>query len=461
MTAGNPVRILLAFSLPLMAGNVFQQLYTVIDTMILGKFLGVQALAAVGSADYLNWFILGSVYSLAQGFSIKMAQDFGARDHASLRKCVGNSIILSIICAVVIALVSEVITDPVLKLLQTPDEIRPGGVLYLRILFGGIPLIMMYNLFACILRALGDARTPLYAMIITSFINIGLDLLFVMGFGWGIAGAASATIISWGCASIYCLYFIRKIDVLAMGKSDYQVDGQLTKKLMGLSVPLVFQNMVIAVGGMIVQFVVNGFGVTFIAGVVATNKLYGVLEIAASSYGFAMLTYMGQNLGARDLPRMKSGLKSGLVVALLTSLTITLAMVVFGKFILSGFISSDSPEVYAETMNVAYQYLCIMSGGLPVLYLLYVVRSSLQGMGNTFVALLSGIAEFVARCSCAVILPIFFSAVGMLFAEPAAWLAADFVLVPGYIIVMRKVRKQLSAPKEEEIPSQTENEVNV
>lgn len=448
MTVGSPMKILLTFALPLMAGNVFQQLYTVVDTMILGKYLGVEALAAVGSSDYLNWFTFGTILGLAQGFSIKMAQDFGARDYASLRKCIGNSVVLAFILSVLIAVVSYVITDPVLKLLQTPDSIRGGGVLYLHILFIGMPIIMMYNLMASILRSLGDARTPLQAMITTSFINIGLDLLFVMVFQWGIAGAAAATVISWLCGGVYCFFVLRKVDILTFSGADFAPDGKLYGRLMYLSMPMAFQNMVIAFGGMIVQFVVNGFGVAFIAGVVASNKLYGVLEIAASSYGYAMMTYMGQNLGARNYDRLKRGMKSSVLLSVLTSLTIAVFIIGLGKFILSGFISADSPQLYEETMNVAYKYLVIMASFLPVLYILYSVRSALQGMGNTIVPLVSGVGEFAARCGSAILLPILISPIAMLFAEPAAWIAADLVLIPGYLRMMKRVKQELLEAKE-------------
>lgn len=444
MTVGSPMKILLTFALPLMAGNVFQQLYTVVDTMILGKFLGVEALAAVGSSDYVNWFTFGTVMGLAQGFAIKMAQDFGAKDYPALRKGIGNSAVLAIGLSILLAVVSFVITEPALKLLQTPDSIRGGGVLYLHVLFIGMPIYMVYNLLAGVLRSLGDAKTPLKAMITTAGINICLDFLFVMVFRWGIAGAATATVISWACGGCYCLLVLRKIDIMTFKRDDFVPGAKLCKKLMVLSMPLAFQNMVLAFGGMIVQYVVNGFGVAFIAGVVATNKLYGILEVAATSYGFAMLTYMGQNYGAGNYQRLKSGIRSGLILSTLTSLTIMFFMIVFGKVILSGFISSDSPEMVEEAMRVAYNYLVIMASALPVLYVLYAVRSSLQGMGNTMVPLISGVGEFVARCGSAIILPILFDSIALLFAEPAAWLAADLVLVPGFIIMMRRVKQELT-----------------
>lgn len=449
MTVGNPMKILLTFALPMMAGNIFQQMYTTVDTMILGKFLGVEALASVGASDSFNWLTFGTVWGLAQGFSIKMAQDFGAKDYASLRKCVGNSILMALILAFTVGTLGFISTDKVLQFLNTPDDIRAGGVSYLRTLFIGMPIVMMYNLFASILRALGDAKTPLYAMIATSMINIGLDLLFVMGFKWGIVGAAAATVISWVCGTIFCLLVIRRIDILALSKEDFVLDLKLCGRQMGLGLPVAFSNTVIACGTLVVQFIINGFGVAFIAGIAAGNKLYGLLEVAASSYGNAMLTYMGQNKGALNYKRLKSGMRSALGLAVCTSLIISVCIIVFGRFILSGFISAESPALYDETMKIAYRYLFLMACALPILYILYVYRCALQGLGNTIIPLVSGGAELAARCLTAIFLPILFNPMALLWDEPSAWLAADLVLIPGYYIILRKVKREMEAKKAE------------
>lgn len=438
MTKGKPAKLLLTFSISLVVGNVFQQLYTVVDTMVVGKYLGVNALAALGTTDWMNWLMLGVVQGLTQGFAIKMAQEFGADRQEGLRKSIGNSTILSMVAAVLLVVIGQVFARPVLGLLQTPDEIMGYALLYLRIMFAGIPIVMAYNLLASILRALGDGRTPLNAMIVASITNITLDCLFVLVFQWGIVGAAVATLIAQCISSIFCYYHIKKIGFLKMRSEDYKLDMELTGRLFVLGLPMAFQNAIIAVGGMIVQSVVNGFGVIFIAGFTATNKLYGLLEIAATSYGYALVTYVGQNLGAGEKDRIHKGVRAAFVIAMITAVIIAAAMLAFGKVILGLFISGTA-EVAEQTMQVAYFYLTIMSVCLPVLYVLHITRSAIQGMGNTVLPMVSGIVEFVMRTLSALMLPVLVGETGIFFAEIAAWLGADVVLVISYFVVMARM----------------------
>lgn len=438
MTEGKPFKLIFSFALPLMIGNVFQQLYTVVDTMVVGQVLGVNALAALGASDWLNWMILSVIQGFAQGFSILMAQEFGAGHDKRLRKVVGNAIGLSVVCAAVLLVLGEAIVFPVLKLLQTPDAIIGQSALYLRIMFAGIPVVMAYNLLASILRALGDGKAPLHAMIVAAVINIVLDLLFVVGFRWGIAGAAAATVIAQLSSSIYCYIHIRKVEILFLGRDDFRWEKDLDWKLIVLGLPMAFQNAIISVGGMIVQTVVNGFGVFFIAGFTATNKLYGVLEVAATSYGYAMITYAGQNLGAGKIDRIKKGMKSAVWIAVVTAAMIAVCMLVFGHGILGCFISGTSEEV-EMTMKIAYHYLAIMSVCLPVLYILHVVRSALQGMGDTLLPMVSGIVEFIMRTGTAILLPMAIGEEGIFYAEILAWIGADVILVSSYRIRMKKL----------------------
>ena len=440
MTKGKPLKLIFSFALPLMIGNVFQQLYTVVDTMVVGQVLGVNALAALGASDWLNWMMLGIIQGFAQGFSILMAQEFGAGNIQRLKKVVGNAILLSAVSAVALLILGEAAVLSLLRLLQTPEAIMGQSLLYLRIMFAGIPVVMAYNLLASVLRALGDGKPPLHAMIMAA-INIVLDLVFVMLFGWGIAGAAGATVIAQFSSGIYCYLHIRKIEILALGKADCRPDAPLVKKLIFLGLPMAFQNAIISVGGMIVQAVVNGFGVIFIAGFTATNKLYGVLEVAATSYGYAMITYVGQNLGAGHVDRIRKGMRAALGVALLTSAVIAAGMLLFGHQILGWFISG-SPEEAELTMGIAYHYLAIMSVFLPVLYILHVVRSALQGMGDTVLPMASGVAEFIMRTGTAILLPMLIGEEGIFYAEILPWAGADVILASSYFVRMRKVEAQ-------------------
>lgn len=443
MTTGKPAKLLLGFSFSLMAGNVFQQLYTVVDTMVVGKVLGVSVLAAMGASDWLNWLMLGVIQGLTQGFGIRMAQEFGAGREDKLRECVGSAAVLSMLSAVLLTAAGQLAARPVLLLLQTPPEIIEFSLLYLRIMFAGVPIVMLYNLLACILRSLGDSRTPLNAMIVASLTNIALDCLFVLVFHWGIAGAAAATLIAQAVSSGFCFFYIKKLTILKCKREDFRLREELTGKLFLLGLPMAFQNGIIAVGGMIVQFVVNTYGVLFIAGFTATNKLYGLLEIAGTSYGYAMVTYAGQNLGAGRFDRIRGGMRAAMGIAMITSAVIAVGMLVFGKKILGLFISG-SPEVVEQTMQIAYFYLAVMSICLPILYVLHVTRSALQGMGNTVLPMLSGVAEFVMRTLSVIILPMLFGETGIFFAEIAAWLGADIVLVSSYFVVTGKLEKKMT-----------------
>lgn len=443
MTQGKPASLIFAFALPLMVGNVFQQLYTVVDTMVVGKALGVAALAALGAADWLNWMMLGIIQGFTQGFGILMAQEFGAGRYDNLRKSIGNAAVLSLASSMVLLLAGQLLARPVLNLLQTPPEILADTLLYLRIMYLGVPVVMAYNLLASILRSLGDGKTPLNAMIVAALTNIALDLLFVLVFGFGIAGAAAATLIAQMISSLFCLYHIRKIELLSFTPSDFRMTGrQLPLRLLMLGFPMAFQNAIISVGGMIVQFVVNGFGVIFIAGFTATNKLYGVLEVAATSYGYSMVTYAGQNLGAGRTDRIRKGVKSAILIALLTSLVIAILMLFGGKMILSWFISG-TPEEFEQTLKIAYYYLAIMSVCLPILYTLHITRSAIQGMGNTVLPLVSGIAEFIMRAVTAIFLPMLIGENGIFYAEIMAWTGATVILVISYFAVIRKMERML------------------
>jgi len=308
---------------------------------------------------------------------------------------------------------------------------------YLRVLFSGIPIVMAYNLLAGMLRALGDSRSPLLAMVLSSLINILLDCLFVFGFGWGVESAAAATVIAQTVSFGFCLLRIRSVEFMRLHREDFILVRSRSLKLMGLGAPISAQNAVIAVGGMIVQTVVNGMGVSFIAGYTATNKLYGLLEIAAVSYGYAISTFAGQNLGAKRMDRVRDGVRAGLISGIITALGIAAAMLIFGRSILSLFIEDSG----TSALDIAVEFLTIMACCLPILYVLYVYRSALQGMGNTIMPMVSGIAEFVMRTGAALILPGLIGYSGLFWAEVLAWIGADLILIPSYYGMYKQLSK--------------------
>ena len=437
MTQGNPLKLIINFALPLMVGNVFQQLYTVVDTIVVGKALGVNALAALGVTDWLYWMLLGMVQGITQGFGILMAREFGAKQFDRLRTVIANAITLSALAAIILLILGQTISTPALLLLNTPDKILKDSLLYLRIMFAGIPIVMAYNLFASILRSLGDGQTPLNAMIVASLANIILDVVFVLVFRWGIAGAAAATLLAQLFSGIFCLLRIIKIDFLKFKAKDFIPNFHLNVRLFGLGAPMAAQNAMIAIGGMIIQSVVNGYGVAFIGGFTASNKLYGVLEIAASSYGYAMITYVGQNLGAGKFDRIHKGVRCASVISTITSLLIAVTMLIAGKGIISMFISGTQQEI-SEAIRVGYVYLAFMSFCLPVLYILHVSRSSIQGLGNTILPMVTGVVEFIMRTGGVLLLPTFIGENGIFLAEVLAWFGADLILVPSYFITIKK-----------------------
>jgi len=431
MTKGSPARLLFFFAIPLMLGNLFQQLYTMVDTIIVGQGVGVQALASLGAADWLNWLFQGIATGLTQGFSILFAQFYGARNEEALKKSIGNAIVLTLAAAVLLTAAGEILLTGILNLLKTPQDIYGGASIYLRIMFGGIPVVLFYNLEAALLRALGDSKSPLIAMVVAACTNIALDLLFVMVFHWGIPGAAAATIIAQCVSLLYCLAVIRKISIVRPGREDFRLGRSLCRQLLGLGIPVMFQNTVISVGGMVVQSVINGFGFLFVAGFTATNKLYGLLETAAISFGFSITTFVAQNMGAGNYGRIRKGMRSGAAMALLTSVAVSAVMLLFGRQILSLFISADAGQA-DEVLYIAFHYLTIMSIFLAVLYALHAYRCALQGLGDTVTPMVSGIAEFVMRVLAALLLPRVMGQEGIYYAEILAWIGAAAILVTAY-----------------------------
>ena len=440
MTKGNPGRLILMFAVPLMIGNVFQQLYTMVDTVVVGQVAGVQALAALGAVEWIMWMVLGVSSGITQGFAILMAQDYGARKWKQLKKTVAHSYVLTTITAVLLFLTSQIFAHWILSFLNTPDNIIGMSLLYLRIVFCGIPVVAAYNVFAGVLRSLGNSRTPLVAMVIAAGINIILDLVFVAGFHMGVAGAALATVIAQCFSALYCFIIVRKIEIVHITRDDFRAVPGLNRKLLSLGTPILFQDVIISVGGLAVQFVVNGYGFLFVAGFTATNKLYGILEMAAISYGYAIVTYVGQNLGAGQISRIKKGVHVSGFLAFLTSAFISVMIFIFGKHILRMFISGD-PAQTEQVLGIAWHYLSIMASVLCILYFLYVYRSALQGLGDTMIPMLSGVVEFFIRVGVALLLPKIMGQNGIFYAEITAWTDAAVLLAVSYYIRIRKFRK--------------------
>ena len=440
MTQGNPYSLIVSFAIPLMLGNICQQLYTVADTAIVGKFVGVEALAAVGAAGWPVWFIPGILQGLSQGMAVLPTQQFGAGDLRGMNRSNAMTLLICLASGVVLMGVGMLVSEPLMLLINTTPDLMPDALAYLRIMLCGTLPVTVYNVFACFLQAMGNGRTPLVSMFTASVVNIVLDLVFILVFDWGVPGAAWATVIAQVISCIPCVYVYIKLPASDFSAEVWKLDWKLIARLLRTGAPLGFLKLIIGIGGMIVQSVVNGFGMILVAGYTAATRLQGLLEIAATSFGFAMVTYTGQNLGAKKYDRIRQGTRAGSRMAVLIAVLIAVIMFIFGKPILSLFVSGD-PKIQDQVLQIAYECLCVMSASLFILYLLWVYRSILQGLGDTLTPLLSGIVEMIMRMGAVLLLPMAIGEKSVYFAEPAAWVGAAIVLMTVYYIHASKFPK--------------------
>ncbi len=437
MTTGRPLRLIVTFAVPLMIGGIGQQLYTLVDSAVVGRGVGVADLAAVGATDWTYWVFLWGILGLAQGFSIPIAQEFGKGDKARVKKAVAMSLLLSAALSILLTLLGLAARGPVLRLLKTPEDIFDSAVAYITVLFIGLSAVMAYNMASSILRAFGDGRTPLIAMVVASAMNILLDLLFVLVFRWGVAGAAVATVIAQVLAFLYCALILSKSQWLALTKEDWKPDAPMLRWLWKTGATMAATQILIAIGGMVLQSAINAQGSVFLAGVTAVNKLIGLLESSAIALGSAVTTYIAQNFGAGEYGRLRKGLKVSLVVGVLLSLAISAVMILAGRLILSMFIDPGDPNA-GTVLDIAYHYLFIMSVLLSSLYVLHVCRKSVLGMGCNMGTVVSGLLEFFARSSVAVFFCRVWGMETLYFAEPFAWCASTVSLI---FMVIWQVRR--------------------
>ncbi|GAA6504240.1 MATE family efflux transporter [Agathobaculum butyriciproducens] len=442
MTHGRPIRLILLFSLPLMLGSVFQQLYTIVDTIIIGRGVGMQALASIGAADWINWLVLWGLQGFTQGFAILAAQEFGAGAYDRLRRVLAMIVKLSCWFGIAVTIISLLLVRPLLTLLHTDPAVFGGAQTYLYVQFGGSLIIIAYNMAAAVLRCLGDSRTPLLAILAASFANIALDLLFVMGFGWGIFGASFATVLAQLIAFLLCLRSLRRLPFVQLTKADWKTDPAILLHLCRLGIPTGLQMSMITLGGMVLQSVLNGFGVVFVAGYTAANKLYGILESASVAFGYAMTAYMGQNRGARNAARIDAGIRAVLALSAGFTAAIVTAMLLAGKPLLGLFLSTEEAGA-ADALAVAYQYLMVLMAFLLALFVLQAYRSSLQGLGEMTVPTLSGFAEMLMRMGAALVLPTFIGQSGVFFAEGAAWVCAAALNLVWYYMRIGKIKRDM------------------
>lgn len=437
MTKGNPVKLILLFSIPLLIGNVFQQFYSMVDTIIVGRFVGVDALAAVGATGSMVFLVNGFATGLTSGFAVLVSQKFGAKDENGLRKAVASAVTLTVISVIVVTLVSLIGAKPLLKLMNTPENIMGDAHTYIKIIYGGVVATVAYNLIASILRALGDSKTPLYFLIVSSVLNVILDLVFIINFKMGVAGAAYATIISQGVSAILCLiYTYKKFIILRLKKEDFNVKRKYYHKHLKIGIPMALQFSITSIGIMTVQAALNVFGSIVIASYTAASKALQLVMQPAITFGVTMATYCGQNLGAKEYGRIKEGVKECTKISIITSIIAGAVLIFLGKYFVMMFISNPDTEI----LKYAQQVLDISAIFFIPLGLIFIYRNALQGIGDSFVPMMAGVYELVARAIVAFTLPRYLYFMGICLADPVAWFAA---VIPLGITYFRRIKSLL------------------
>ncbi|MDO5516748.1 MAG: MATE family efflux transporter [Clostridium sp.] len=440
MTRGNVFKLILEFSIPLLFGMLFQQFYSMVDTIIVGKYLGVNALAAVGSTGSINFMVIGFCMGVCNGFGIPIAQQFGAGNYKLLRKYAFNSGYLSAVFSVIMTAVVCVLCSDILVWMKTPSDIIDGAYKYIFIIFLGIPATYLYNLLSAIIRSLGDSKTPLYFLLISSVINIVLDLLFIIYMNMGVAGAAWATVIAQGISGVFCLVFMkRKYEILKFEKDELGLDKECVKNLCYMGIPMGLQYSITAIGSVILQTAVNGLGSLVVAAVTAGSKISMFLCCPFDALGSTMATYAGQNVGAKKFDRISEGVKASTIIGSIYSIVALIISILFGKSIALFFVS----ETETDIILMVSKFLIIIASFYIPLCLVNVVRFSIQGMGFSAFAILAGVCEMVARSLCGFVLVPVFGYTAVCLASPVAWIFADAFLLPAYKIVLNKLKGKL------------------
>ena len=440
MTSGSPMKIILWFTLPIFIGNVFQQFYNMADAVIVGKFVGNNALAAVGSTGTIMFLINGFVIGMTAGFTVLTAQKFGAGDERGIRKSVTGAAWLSLIVGLILTAAFMVFMKPLLTLMNTPADIFDDAYAYIMIISGGILAQMLYNLLASILRALGNSRVPLYFLILSAVLNIVLDLVFVIVFQMGAAGAAVATIISQGVSGLLCLVYIgKKVQLLRMTKEDWKPQTTLLSAQLKVGIPMALQYSITAIGTMMVQSSLNILGSTLVAAYTAAGKIEQVVTQAYIAMGTTMATYGAQNMGAGDVPRIRQGFKACTIIGIVYSFIAAAFVMTAGKYMTYLFVSEDvgtimnSVDIYLKCVGIFFIPLAVVN----------IYRNGIQGLGYGLLPMTAGIAELIGRGVVAVIAAGQRSYLGVCLASPAAWILAGGLLIVMYNYIMNHDIKKI------------------
>lgn len=438
MTVGSPTRDILRFAIPLILGYILQQMYQIIDAVIVGRWIGVGALAAVGASSSVMFLIMGFCNGSCAGFSIPIAQAFGAKDFAKMRCYVGNAIRLGIVFAVVITLMSCALCTRILYLVNTPDEIFQDAWIFLFLQFAAIPFTMAYNLLAGFIRALGNSRQPFYFLIFSAIINILLDIVFILIMGMGVEGAGIATLLSQAFSSMMCLWYIRKhLTILIPQGEERHFNNKRIAILLNNGVPMGLQFSITGIGIIMLQSANNALGTLYVASFTAAMRVKYLFICVFDNIGVAMATYCGQNIGAEKTERIQLGIRSALMITAVYFVLTVIVIYPFADQMMALFVNSGEQDVIK---NAAY-YMRISNYFYPALGLLTIFRYSIQGLGYSMLSMLSGVMEMIARCGVSIWLVPELAFIGVCFADPTAWMAADLFLIPAYFYLYKKIKR--------------------
>ena len=439
MTVGKPGKLILDFTIPIFIGNIFQQLYSMVDTIIVGKFVGNEALAAVGSCGTLVFLILGFLMGLTAGFTVVTAQHFGAGNMKAMRQSVASASVLSAVLSILMTILSMVFMRQILHLMNTPEDIYAEAYSYIMIICGGIVAQVLYNLLASILRALGNSKIPLYFLIIAALLNIVLDLVLIVGFHQGAAGAAWATVISQGISGILCLiYIIKAVPELHLKLEDWHMNWRLAGWQMRIGIPMAFQFSITAIGTIMVQTALNTLGSLAVASFAAATKIEQVVTQAYMAMGTTMATYCAQNTGAGKMDRVRKGFRSATIMVSIYAVVTGVLLIFFGKYLTILFVKDNLTQV----MGMVDIYLRCVSLLFIPLAIVIVYRSGIQGMGFGLLPMMAGVAELVGRGVVSVISGKMGSYTGACLASPVAWVLAGSLLLAMYFYIMKKYEGQ-------------------
>ena len=437
LTTGSPFRLIFGFAVPMLLGYLFQQFYNMVDTIIVGQCLGVTALAAVGSTGSINFMINGFCIGVCSGFAIPVAQKFGAGDEKGLRRFVANAGWLSLIFSIIMTTVIGLLCMDILRWMDTPEDIIQGAYDYIFVIFLGIPVTYLYNLLAGIIRSLGDSRTPVYFLLLSSALNVVLDFYSILGLGMGVEGPALATVFSQGVSAVLCLiYMMKRYPILRMSPEERRPDGNLMKILCGMGIPMGLQYSITAIGSVVLQTAVNSLGSMAVAAVSTGSKVSQFFCCPFDALGGTMATWAGQNVGAKKLDRVKKGTWTACLLGFAYSLLAFVILLFGGKYIALLFLDPEETEIIGRVS----QFLIGNSMFYIPLTRVNVLRFSIQGMGFSGFAILAGVCEMVARAFVGFVLVPSFGFLPACFASPLAWICADLFLIPAFFHCLKKLR---------------------